>query len=364
MAYSACMTDLGKKLLKKFLTQKRCLYVLDESVAIKTPRAKRTQRILGSARYAPYRRILTGTPITNGAFDVYAPIRFLNKDYWFDHGLGSYLIFKNYFGMFRDGYNGATGKSFRQLVAYKNLDELHDMLEPISTRVTKDEVLDLPPKLYSKRYVEMTPEQERLYNAIKNEYMVELESGAEINAPLAIVRLLRLQQIICGYVPDDDGNMVIVGGKNPRLETLIEFCNGLAHKAIIWARFRRDIDLITTALGKECVRYDGAVGTNDRAKAIEAFQHGETKFFVANPAAAGEGLTLHAARSVIYYNNSFKLSERMQSEDRAHRIGQEHPVHYTDFVCPGTVDERIVESLRGKRDVAQAITGDTLKEWL
>lgn len=364
MAYSACMTDIGGKLLKKFLTKKRCLYVLDESVAVKTPRAKRTRRILGSARYAPFRRILTGTPITNGAFDVYAPLRFLDKDFWLNNGLGTFLIYKNYFGVFRDGYNGATGKSFRQLLAYKNLDELHDMLAPICTRVTKDEVLDLPPKLYSKRYVEMTREQERLYAALRDSYMIELEDGAEINAPLAIVRLLRLQQIICGYVPDDDGKMITIGGPNPRLDTLIRLCEECPHKAIIWARFRRDIDLITASLGNTCVRYDGQVGPNERADAIEQFQRGEAKFFVANPAAAGEGLTLHAARTVVYYNNSFKLSERLQSEDRAHRIGQEHPVHYVDLVAPGTVDERIVESLRGKRDVAQVITGDTLKEWL
>ncbi len=363
MSYSAVMTEIGRKTLKTFLTKRKCLYVLDESVAIKTPRAKRTKRILSSARYADYRRILTGTPVTNGAFDVYAPIRFLDKDFWLERGLGTYLIFKGYFGVFFDGFNNATGRAFRSLIGFKNLPELHEMLQPISTRVTKDEVLDLPPKLYSKRYVELTPEQERVYQELKTAYMVELDDG-EVNAPLAMVRLLRFQQIICGYIANDDGEIIPIKGKNPRLDSLIEFCDGLQHKAIIWARFRRDIDLITEALGERCVRYDGAVGPDKRAEAIEEFQRGEAHFFVANPAAAGEGLTLHAARNVVYYNNSFKLSERLQSEDRAHRIGQEHPVLYTDFVAPGTVDERIVAALRSKRDVAQIITGDTLGEWL
>lgn len=364
MPYSAVMTDIGSKTLKKFLTKRKCLYVLDESVAIKTPGAKRTKRILGSARYAEYRRILTGTPITNGAFDVYSPIRFLVKDFWFDNGLGTYLIFKNYFGVFYDGFNGATGKAFRSLTAFKNLDELHDMLKPISHRVTKDQVLDLPPKLYSRRYVELTPKQERIYQQLKTEYMVELDEG-EVNASLAIVRLMKFQQILSGYIVNDDKEIIDIDEKNPRIAMLVELCAEQSHKTIVWAKFTRDIDLIIEAIGKNrCVRYDGKVGPTQRACAIEEFQHGDVQFFVANPAAAGQGLTLHAARSVIYYNNSYKLVDRLQSEDRPHRIGQEHPVYYVDIVAAGTVDERIVSSLRAKRDIAQIITGDKLGEWL
>ena len=76
------------------------------------------------------------------------------------------------------------------------------------------------------------------------------------------------------------------------------------------------------------------------------------------------GLTLTAATTVVYYSNSFNYADRVQSEDRAHRIGQKHPVTYVDLFCPGTIDEKIMNSLRMKRDYAQMITGDNLQEWI
>ena len=196
--------------------------------------------------------------------------------------------------------------------------------------------------------------------------MAFLDSGDTITAPLALVQLLRLQQITCGFVPTDDGDLEEFGGNNPRLDLLEEICDGLGHKAIIWGRFRRDIDLIMKRLGKKAVRYDGSTSDDDRAAAKIAFQdpESEIQFFVGNPAAAGTGLTLHQARTVIYASNSFKLTDRLQSEDRAHRIGQEHPVAYIDLIAPDTVDEHIVRALRDKQDIAAILTGDGLKDWI
>jgi SNF2 family DNA or RNA helicase len=185
-----------------------------------------------------------------------------------------------------------------------------------------------------------------------------------VTAPMAMVRLLRLQQITCGFVPTDDDELEEFEGKNPRLDLLEEICDGLGHSAIIWARFRRDIDLIMQRLGDRAVRYDGSTSDDDRAKAKERFQAGEVQFFVGNPAAAGTGLTLHKAKTVIYASNSFKLTDRLQSEDRAHRIGQDNQVVYIDLIAPGTVDEHIVRALRDKRDIAGILTGDQLKEWM
>lgn len=372
--YDAFRTKRCKKLAWHFLKKRRVFYVLDEAARIKQPKAKRTISVVASGKHAAYRRILTGTPVANSPFDVYAPVKFLDESFWHRYQLGTFAEFKTKFGVWETRHNGE--REFPHCVAYKNLDELHDILKTISTRLTKDQVLDLPPKLYSKRYFELTKEQERLYREIRDEAMTILDSGEFVSAPLAITRLLRLQQITCGYIPPDDVEVLEpdgtpvqrlqdIPGGNPRLDLAVEVSEDLPHQAIIWSRFRRDIDKLCDALGSMgVVRYDGGTTNTDRTRAIEAFQAGDVKFFIANPSAAGEGLTLHAARTVMYYSNSFNLVERLQSEDRAHRIGQEHPVNYIDLVGMGTVDKHIVGSLLRKYNIASQITGDELREWL
>ncbi len=369
IGYEAFMSKAGKKAVWSFLKKRRCLFALDEAHNIKTPGAKRTMSMIAAAKHAPYRRLMTGTPIAQGPFDIYSQARWVNPSFWVDRGLPRFQSFKMRYGVWRtaeevmreDGYD----PGFDQLLEYKNIAELHETLRWVGSRKTKDEVLDLPPKLYSKRYIELTKEQQRLYDSLVDTFEAELESGAIVEAPLAIVRLLRLQQIICGYIATEaDEPIEMIPGKNPRLDELLSVTDGLGHKAIIWGRFRKDIDLIMEALGDKAVRYDGAVDEMDRARAKEEFQKGDAQFFVANPAAGATGLTLHAARTVIYYSNSFKMVDRLQSEDRAHRIGQEHPVNYIDLVAPGTIDEHIVGALRSKFDIATQITGDRVKEWI
>jgi SNF2 family DNA or RNA helicase len=371
ISYNGFMTDRGKKTIKKFLTRRKCLYVLDESHHIKAPGIKRTKTIVASGAYAPYRRILTGTPVAEGPFGAYAQVRFLDPGFWIPHGLGSYAAFKAYFGVWKTreetrqklGYD----PGYDQLLSYRNLDELQRLLRSISDRVTKEDAgLDLPEKLYSKRYFEMTTLQRRTYETLKETYVAELRDGTLLEADLAIVRLLRLQQITCGYAQTDAKEpMRLVDKSNPRLDLLIEeILPSLGHKAIIWCRFRHDIDQIMAALGPIAVRYDGQVTDDQAEKAKNAFQTGDAQFFVANISKGKEGLTLHAAKTVIYYSNSFKLLERMQSEDRAHRIGLKHPVHYIDIIAPNTVDVQIHRALRDKQNIQALIIGDGLREWL
>lgn len=363
ISYSAAVTKAGHAYLWKFLEKRRVFYILDEATHIKNPNAKRTKTILASSSYADYRRVLTGTPIANGPFDAYAIMKFLDKGFWREFKLDSFTMFKQYFGIFQRKTFGE--QTVDLCVGYRNLDELNRILAERSSRVTKDEVLDLPPKLYVRRYFEITPEQWKIYNDLKEEFMAWIGSEELITAPLAITRLIRFQQVVCGYVPSDGGDPVHdIGDKNPRLELLAELAEEIPHQAIIWAKYTRDIDKIVALLGSDAVRYDGTVGVDDRERAKNAFQAGRKKWFVANPAAAGEGLTLHAAKTVVYYNNTFKLTERLQSEDRAHRIGQDRPVNYVDIVASGTVDEKIVDALLKKRDIASVILGDEIKGWI
>lgn len=372
ISYDSFMTKAGKLFVWKFLRQRRCLYMLDEAHNVKTPNAKRTKSIVASGKYAAYRRILTGTPIATGPFDIYSQIRFLDEKFWIKKRLSPYQVYKFHFGEYftRSECQEINGydPGYDKLLRYRNLDELKGYLEGFSSRVLKEDVLDLPPKLYSKRYYSLTPEQKKLYDQLKEDFIAEVEDGKIIDGNLAIVRLLRFQQIICGYVYTEDENgeaqPVHLLKENPRLDLLKETVEGLSHPAIIWARFSKDIDQIMEHLGDRAVRYDGQVSDDEAAEAKRRFQAGEVQFFVGNPQKGKEGLTLVQARTMIYYSNSFKLIDRLQSEDRAHRIGQEHPVDYIDLVAPKTIDEQIVKNLRNKLEIAGRITGDDLKEWI
>lgn len=386
MSYDALLTNAGAEFIKKLTRDKKrnMMVIIDEAHHVKNYSAQRSKYVRALTKHAKYRRILTGTPVANNPFDLYSPVMFLHPTYWKQFSIGGIGAFRHHFGIWEKGFNGKTGREFETCIAYKNLEELKTWLAPISSRVTKDEVLDLPPKLYTTHYFELSPGQRALYETLKKEFLVQMQSGEEVSAPLAIVRLLRLQQIICGYVAvgqdevtrDEEGELLrkeqhieLIPGPNPRLAALADVVDGIDHKAIIYARFRKDIDLICgmmEATGRNYVRLDGSTKDHMRQRAVERFQdpQDEVQFLVANPAVAGEGLTLHAARTVVFYNNSFKLVERLQAEDRAHRIGQMHPVTYIDLVAEDTVDEKVVDALQRKRDVATLVQGDTLKEWL
>ena len=380
MSYDAIMTERkkgakrgllkGKEAAKQFLTDRTCMFCLDESARIKSPSAKRTKRVLAAGAYAPFRRVMTGTPVTNSPFDVYTQLKFLDPLVWQQLGCGTFESFKTMFGVWIENERRDTGQRFKTLVDYQNLSVLNKVVDRMGSRLLKDDVLDLPPKVYEKRVFEMSPPQRKLYDQIKKDFMVWLDSGEIITAPLAITRMLRLQQITSGYCPiDSEGEkqaMVRIE-PNPRLACLMDTLEDVPGQAIIWAKFQADIDLISEALrakGETCVVYDGRVSQSDRETRRKEFKDGTARFFVANPSAAGEGLTLTEATTVIYYNSTYKLADRLQSEDRAHRIGQTKSVLYIDIVAQGTIDTVILRALRTKQDLAAQVTGDRLKEWI
>jgi len=370
MTYEGFMTKGGRKFADDLVKNRKCLMVCDESTRIKSPSAKRTKSICSFAKKITYKRILTGTPAVSSPFDLYSQIKFLDWNYWETKGMRTFAAFKTHHGIFERITDPSTGREIPIVVGYKNLEQLHTIVGEVATRLTKDEVLDLPPKLFSKKYFEMSPEQARLYKEVKNEFITFLDSGEMVTAPLVITRMLRLQQITCGFLPTDD-EVLIRLGKNPRLELLMSLIEDLEHSAIIWYRFREDGDWIMEKMGDRAFRYDGKVNNDDRLKAKHGFQAGEKQFFVANPAAAGTGLTLHKAKSVFYYSNSFSPEQRLQSEDRAHRIGQDGiildgqaGVHYTDLAGWGTIDTRIIQALRNAFQLQTKITGDMVRNWL
>jgi SNF2 family DNA or RNA helicase len=376
MNYDAVMTDKGKTFLWRMLRARRSLYILDEGHYIKTPGAQRTKRLVASGRYAPYRRLLTGTPIATGPFDIYTQVRFLMEDFWERLRLGSFRVFKFRYGEWYTRAESAadTGydPGYDRLIDYKNLDDLKRHVDTVGSRVTKDDVLpDLPPKLYTRRYFTLTPEQTRIYTQLRDEYASETESGQLIDAELAIVRLLRLQQIVSGYIGVDNQEepIELIPGKNPLLDEVEEMCTSIHRPGIIWCRFTKTIDLLMHRLGKSAVRYDGTLDEDEAERSKLAFQAGDAQWFIGNSQKGATGLTLVQAKFVLYPENSFRYVDRVQSEDRAHRIGQTDPVSYTDFEArlpdgTQTISRHIINNLRGKMDIASQITGDQLRNWL
>ena len=194
-----------------------------------------------------------------------------------------------------------------------------------------------------------------------------LDDGQLVSAPAVMTQLLRLQQVLCGHVMTDDGDLVEFPTK--RIDALLETIEEMSGKVIIWSRFRYDIRNIKDTLENKygpgsTVTYFGDTSDQDRQKAIQSFQFGDARFFVANPQTAGYGLTLTAAKNVVYYANDFNLETRVQSEDRAHRIGQHDPVTYVDLVTKGTVDVHIVKTLRKKIELSAKTLGEKAREWL
>jgi SNF2 family DNA or RNA helicase len=369
MSYHAMMTEVGRKFLKSFMQQRTCFTVMDESPAIKSPAAKTTIRAQAMSHWCPYRRILSGTLVDDRPFDVYAQLRFLDENCWSPLGIKTPAEFRSYFGVFEKRRAGK--QEWEALVRYKNLNELKEVIHQYGTHYLKKDVLpNLPPKLYSKRYFEMTPEQARIYKELREDFQTFLSSGECLTAPLAGVRLIRLRQVLSGYMPTDtDTNLVPIGDKNPRLDLLSDVVEDAGGSPlIIWAVYTEDIDQILRRLahmGINAVRYDGKCSDTQLFSSLDRFRSGEAKCFVSHPAVGGQGLTLVEASSMIWYNNPFKLSFRRQGEDRNHRPGQKaEACNIIDLCAAGTVDELVIRCLREKQEVVDYVMGDPKTIWI
>ena len=342
----AFVSKKAQALINKIMNTNKALLVVDESSRIKRPGAKRTRFITKVGKLAKYRRILTGTPVTKGPEDVYSQFKFLDP----------YILGYESFYSFRARYCVMGGYEQKQIVGYENVNELTSNVEGHSYRILKKDCLDLPEKIYQRAYIDLSPKQRSLYTAIRDEYMAEYQDQI-IDAPEAITRLLRLQQITCGWFPGDEP--IPIDEENPRIKLLKELLSDIEGKVIIWARFRADLRAIETALGILGVSYHGGVSNDARTHAVEAFQKDpKIRYFIGQPQSGGLGLTLTAATYAIYYSNSFDLETRLQSEDRCHRIGTKSNVTYIDIEAVKTVDGKIIKALRNKKNLADIITRD------
>jgi len=368
MSYDAVRTEKGSQALKKLLTKRECLYVLDESGRIKSPNAKITKRVLASGDpklYAKYRRILTGTPVDNSPFDVYSQVKFIRPDAWIRKGIRNFGVFKNRYGIWERRDLGA-GRQFDALVRYCNLNELRDVVDEVGSRLLKTDVLDLPDSIYERRYFDLDPKQRKAYRDLDKQFRAWLDDNGTATADLVLTRMLRMTQVSSGFITNDNEEVVPLG-ENVRLRALRDVLEDVSGSVIIFCRWTWEFDQIRALLGEdEAVYVDGRTPDEDRIKARRLFQkEGSHRFFVAKQSAVSEGYTLHRAKTVIYMTNSWSLRERLQSEARAHRAGMSSdPVTYIDLIARDTYDEKLIGALHSKRNNANTITGDQWTPWI
>ena len=362
MNVEALSTKKGLEAAHQFLNVRKVLFAVDESTTIKNPGAKRTKNILGLSRLGKYRRILTGSPVTKSPLDLYTQCHFLDP-FLLDHA--SYYSFRTRYALMRN--MNFNGRSVNIVVGYQRLDELAEKIKSFSYRVLKDDCLDLPPKTFMKRVIQLTPEQKKVYEQMKKMALAEL-NGKVVTTMNVVTQLMRLQQITCGHFKADDDSIQKI--KSNRITELMDVLEEVEGKAIIWAHWRHDIDTIVESIEDKypgsVVTYYGDTTTEDRQKAIKKIQDPESKvrFLVGTTQTGGYGITLTGASTMIYYSNGYDLEKRQQSEARIDRIGQKKPMTYIDILAEDTIDEKIVKSLRKKVNIATEIMGEELKAWI
>ena len=362
-----------------FSSYKKVFFILDESTCAKNYSVERSKRVYHWASKSLYRRIATGTPVTQAPADIYGQSLVLGKTVL---GFSSFYAFRNTYCKLEVQYFG--NRSFQKVVGYKNIDDLTKRISTWSHRLLKTDCLDLPPKVYTQRIVPLTDKQAKLYAELRDEAMLTLD-GHELEVVNVLSQITKLQQIVCGQLKVGDDEYVSV--ENNRLTALVELLEDYPGKAVIWAAFRQSLaDIVSTLQEKfgkmSTVGYYGGVSDADRKENVNRFKgwrpviengqmvgrekiavSDQARFIVANQA-MGFGNTWTEAELVIYYANSYNLEHRLQSEDRTHRIGQTKTVVYVDMFTPDTVEERVVQVLRAKKNLADEIMNRPLTAWL
>ena len=327
------------------------LVIADESQRIKTFDAEQSKAMHQIGDVAKYKLILSGTPVQNDAVDLFSQYRFLDPT----------IFGWNYYA-FRNRYAIMGGFNKKQIVGYKDLDQLIQKEHSIAYRVTKDEALDLPEQTFLTRYIQLTGKEKQLYDKIKKDSFAELENGGMITAPTVLTKLLRLQQFTGGFIQADDGvkpELVFKGKLNALEDILEDYVLGEGKKLVVFCRFRPEIDLIQKLLEKKKIQYRsiyGDIKIDDRGPIVADFQKmPEIKVFLAQIDTAGLGITLTAADTCVYYSVNFNYAAYSQSLARIHRIGQRNTCTYIHLTVEKTIDEIVLKALAKKEDLAKTV---------
>lgn len=341
-------------IIEALMDWKPDMVIADESQRIKTHDAQQSKAMHRLGDIAKYKLILSGTPVQNNAIDIFSQYRFLDPT----------VFGMNYYA-FRGRYAIMGGFSNRQIVGYKDLDELIRKEHSIAYRVTKEEALDLPEQTFITRNIRMDTKDKNLYDQIRKNSFAELESGGQITAPTVLTKLLRLQQFTGGFIQTDDGNkpeLVFRGKLNALEDILDDYVIDAGKKLVVFCRFRPEIDLIQKLLEKKKIKYCsiyGDIKIDDRGAIVKEFQNNpDVKVFLAQIDTAGLGITLTAADTCVYYSVNFNYAAYSQSLARIHRIGQRNRCTYIHLVVEKTIDETVLKALAKKEDLAKTVVDD------
>lgn len=353
MNLEATRTVKGFKVASDFLKNNRSIMVVDESSEIKTWNSKQTIACNNLGKLAAYRRILTGTPISVSPLDLYAQFEFLKEGVMQS---ANYHAFSYTYAEITRVDLGPGRPSFNKVTGFQNLDKLQEIIKPHCVRILKRDCLDLPKKTYSIREVPLTKEQEEAYTNIKQLAIHEHEKG-DLTVQSALATLEKLRQICSGHLKLDNGEIVrLKTNKLDEIEKIVKEIDNES-KVIIWCAFQEDVRILHERI-QPSVTYYGPDSTDVRQASIKAFQEGDARFFLSTQQCGGKGITLTRGTYNIYYSNTNKLTDRLQSEDRSHRIGQKGDVetgnvHYIDLLTPNGVDRRVKENNDKKATIAE-----------
>jgi len=368
----------AREYLLNFIKSYKVIGVIDESTTICHENAARTEWILEKLSHLfVARRILTGLVAPESPMDLYTQYRYLD---WRIIGQRTFWGFKNRYAILQQiDFRPAAQRTMDEvhkkfyrkpsiIVNYRNLDELNQKIMTKSYRVLKKDVLDLPPKIYQFWDVELTAEQERVYIQVRDIAMAELASGRFVTPSQKLDQLGKLQHILCGHVRTEEGELEDI--PEMRTDAVVEILHQHSDKAIIWCPWPRALEKIRDRLHKEfgpesTASFWGETSLDERLEARARIQRDDTcRYIVSNQSVGKFGNTWTACNLVIYFANSFDNEDRQQSEDRPHRIGQTRSVTYIDLRAKGTVDEKLIKTLRKKMSIAAALQGDGYKQWL
>lgn len=326
------------------------LVIADESQRIKTHNAAQSKALHALGDQAPYKLILSGTPVQNGAADLYSQYRFMDSS-----------VFGSNFYAFRNRFCRMGGYQQKQIVGYKDMDALIRKEASVSYRVTKDECLDLPEQTFERRYVALNGPERRIYDEICKNSVAELEAG-KITAATVLTRILRLQQLTGGFLQLDEARAPISvnRAKLDALEDILDdYVLETGRKLVIFAKFTAEIMAISELLIKKKIGFGliaGSVATADRGGIVEDFQtNPETKVFLAQIQTAGLGITLHAADVAVFYSLDYNYANYSQAVARIHRIGQKNRCTYIHLMVERSIDDKIMAALESKEDLAKTV---------
>lgn len=353
--------------IKEFVSQSKCFLAVDESTVIKSTKAAKTKLIIDVGTQCTMRRIMSGYPNPESPIDFVGQCYFLSpKSLGLPANLyQAWMVFRARYAILEKQFMGT--KSFDVVTGYQRLDELSEKLTKFSTRLKKADCLDLPEKIYRQHVVGLSKKQIKAYNDMVRDSVTIIKHAEEehtITAEIVLTQIIRLQQILCGFTKNNQGEIVSVDDDViPReLALLSDLERASGSKVIIWSHLRPAIarihQLITKEYGEDSiVLYTGGLKDSERKERVEQFQdpNSSVRFFLGQQRAGGFGITLTASDQTIFYTNEYPYETRIQAEDRNHRIGQTLPVTYTDIMVPGTVDESVRMDHHRKGDLGNKV---------